>query len=70
MEQSEIVMSELKPCSLCGGNAKYDTGIKFWDTGSWWQVVCEKCHAASFPADTQEEAAMDWNSIGERHAKP
>ena len=51
-------MIELKPCPFCGGNAKYDCGT------NWAQVVCEKCHAATFPADTQEEAALYWNSGG------
>ncbi|SDY29939.1 Lar family restriction alleviation protein [Eubacterium barkeri] len=55
-------MSELKPCSFCGSEAKLYTifdSVVPWDLH---QVECKKCHSKTTECETRGLAIKSWNT--------
>ena len=62
------MMSDLKPCPFCGGNANIIAYPEF-DPKRKVYVQCEKCGISTRMKDTPKEAFEAWNRRVERTAK-
>lgn len=73
--QFGVMMSDLKLCPFCGGEAYHDSASCWnhdeekWMPNFWHRVICKNCGNQTKSFYTEAEAIEAWNRRTEREAK-
>lgn len=62
------MMSRLKPCPFCGGEARPTSWLH--SESETYVIQCDNCHLDMGEFDTEEEAAEAWNRRTEKFEEP